>query len=246
MFHTHKINNFLRSKMSNQNPTENLIIYTFNNKILIRKRVNDAIGKSYVLCNDYHKCLTYTFHRGNLYYSYINTSMELTIRRTFDFNTIFLMENVYISPAFSPILISFNNNLMIFYTIKKEDHIHLKCICPLNHDLNINLDVLPAMDSSPLFICHTSNLLYIELISNSKPCIYSLNSNFALNKLITEHQQMPIKKDDTYSALLEEKEKQIQNQKNIIDSISRQYNELMDVAMQYKKEATRWHEKFMN
>ena len=96
--------------MSNQNPTENLIIYTFNNKILIRKRVNDTIGKSYVLCNDYHKCLTYTFHRGNLYYSYINTSMELTIRRTFDFNTIFLMENVYISPAFSPILISFNNN----------------------------------------------------------------------------------------------------------------------------------------
>lgn len=59
---------------------------------------------------------------------------------------------------------------------------------------------------------------------------------------IIEEQQSAIKEQD---ALLQEKENALRNQSAMIESAKKQYNELMDVASQYREEAIKWRSKFM-
>lgn len=237
------------------------LLYTNQNQILMRQKSGDMIGRSTLLAKDYSKHLSSFYTNGILYYSYITVHNEIIIRSSRDSLPLFHTENIDHHTYGQPQISLFGNQLFLLYS----------CQNPQSSSHSINL-LRPLQKNKPIPIPYTfptqpdiqtmstRNFLYISICSDFSHKILCLDSSYQLTELFTsdtlqkaqqqlteknKSEVMEVRKQlENASSTIANQNRQIQKLNQIIESAQNQYNNLMQVASQYKDEALKWRSKF--
>lgn len=207
---------------------KSFLLYTNRNQILLRQKSGDMIGRSLLLANDFANSLSSFFFNGTLYYAYINEQNSIVIRNSTESKPLFVTNVIENHSCSNPQIILFRKQLFLFYNSQdlQAQTYQVNCLMPLQ-----NQKTFPIPDRFPTLpdiqVIATEELLYFSLYSSFFHRLYCLNSNLQLTELSAASQTDEIRK-------LRQK----------LDSATRQYNDLMQVANQYREEAIKWRSKF--
>lgn len=230
---------------------KSFLLYTNQNQILLRQKYGEMIGRSTLLAKDYQKELSSFYYKGTLYFSYINTEDHITIRNTKETLPIFETDPIETHFCNHPQIVLFRNQLLLFYCSQQEDvekH-QVRCVLPFQNRKTITIaEQLPTIPDIQLIV--NEELLYISLYSMFSHKIICLDSSLRLTELGV-HTTFEAKEKTEYLDKIRElqnsitdQKKEIQKLHNMLDSATHQYNDLMQVANQYREEAIKWRSKF--
>lgn len=205
---------------------KNVIIYTYDNFIIMRTIQANSVTNGILLSNDYSSGFSSTIHNSTIYYLYQNKQGSLIIKSIIDARNLYSKVSGQELAMLEPSLISFKNYLLLFFVIENpiDNLFYLKISLPLEENKHIVCNekfvVCPKIK-----LVHTPSLLFIIVQTPEEVYIYCLDSTLTLTQY---------KSNEAVKLMLEEKEL-------LITQISNQYNELMNVATQYKEEAKKWY-----
>lgn len=205
---------------------KNVIIYTYDSFIIMRTIQANSVTNGILLSNDYSSGFSSTIHNSTIYYLYQNKQGSLIIKSIIDARNLYSKVSDQELTMLEPSLISFKNYLLLFFVIENpiDNLFHLKISLPLEENKHIVCNekfvVCPKIK-----LVHTPSLLFIIVQTPEEVYIYCLDSTLTLTQY---------KSNEAVKLMLEEKEL-------LITQISNQYNELMNVATQYKEEAKKWY-----
>ncbi len=205
---------------------KNVIIYTYDNFIIMRTIQANSVTNGILLSNDYSSGFSSTIHNSTIYYLYLNKQGSLVIKSIIDARNLYSKVSGQELAMLEPSLISFKNYLLLFFVIENpiDNLFYLKISLPLEENKHIVCNekfvVCPKIK-----LVHTPSLLFIIVQTPEEVYIYCLDSTLTLTQY---------KSSEAVKLMLEEKEL-------LITQISNQYNELMNVATQYKEEAKKWY-----
>ena len=205
---------------------KNVIIYTYDSFIIMRTIQANSITNGILLSNDYSSGFSSTIHNSTIYYLYKNKQGSLIIKSIIDARNLYSKVSGQELAMLEPSLISFKNYLLLFFVIENpiDNLFYLKISLPLEENKHIVCNekfvVCPKIK-----LVHTPSLLFIIVQTPEEVYIYCLDNTFTLTQY---------KSNEAVKLMLEEKEL-------LITQISNQYNELMNVATQYKEEAKKWY-----
>lgn len=205
---------------------KNVIIYTYDSFIIMRTIQANSITNGILLSNDYSSGFSSTIHNSTIYYLYQNKQGSLIIKSIIDARNLYSKVSGQELAMLEPSLISFKNYLLLFFVIENpiDNLFYLKISLPLEENKHIVCNekfvVCPKIK-----LVHTPSLLFIIVQTPEEVYIYCLDSTLTLTQY---------KSSEAVKLMLEEKEL-------LITQISNQYNELMNVATQYKEEAKKWY-----
>lgn len=205
---------------------KNVIIYTYDSFIIMRTIQANSVTNGILLSNDYSSGFSSTIHNSTIYYLYQNKQGSLIIKSIIDARNLYSKASDQELTMLEPSLISFKNYLLLFFVIENpiDNLFYLKISLPLEENKHIVCNekfvVCPKIK-----LVHTPSLLFIIVQNPEEVYIYCLDSTLTLTQY---------KSNEAVKLMLEEKEL-------LITQISNQYNELMNVATQYKEEAKKWY-----
>lgn len=205
---------------------KNVIIYTYDSFIIMRTIQANSVTNGILLSNDYSSGFSSTIHNSTIYYLYQNKQGSLIIKSIIDARNLYSKASGQELTMLEPSLISFKNYLLLFFVIENpiDNLFYLKISLPLEENKHIVCNekfvVCPKIK-----LVHTPSLLFIIVQTPEEVYIYCLDSTLTLTQY---------KSSEAVKLMLEEKEL-------LITQISNQYNELMNVATQYKEEAKKWY-----
>ncbi len=205
---------------------KNVIIYTYDSFIIMRTIQANSVTNGILLSNDYSSGFSSTIHNSTIYYLYQNKQGSLIIKSIIDARNLYSKASDQELTMLEPSLISFKNYLLLFFVIENpiDNLFYLKISLPLEENKHIVCNekfvVCPKIK-----LVHTPSLLFIIVQTPEEVYIYCLDSTLTLTQY---------KSSEAVKLMLEEKEL-------LITQISNQYNELMNVATQYKEEAKKWY-----
>ena len=205
---------------------KNVIIYTYDSFIIMRTIQANSVTNGILLSNDYSSGFSSTIHNSTIYYLYQNKQGSLIIKSIIDARNLYSKVSGQELAILEPSLISFKNYLLLFFVIENpiDNLFYLKISLPLEENKHIVCNekfvVCPKIK-----LVHTPSLLFIIVQTPEEVYIYCLDSTLTLTQY---------KSSEAVKLMLEEKEL-------LITQISNQYNELMNVATQYKEEAKKWY-----
>lgn len=205
---------------------KNVIIYTYDSFIIMRTIQANSVTNGILLSNDYSSGFSSTIHNSIIYYLYQNKQGSLVIKSIIDARNLYSKASGQELTMLEPSLISFKNYLLLFFVIENpiDNLFYLKISLPLEENKHIVCNekfvVCPKIK-----LVHTPSLLFIIVQTPEEVYIYCLDSTLTLTQY---------KSSEAVKLMLEEKEL-------LITQISNQYNELMNVATQYKEEAKKWY-----
>lgn len=205
---------------------KNVIIYTYDSFIIMRTIQANSVTNGILLSNDYSSGFSSTIHNSTIYYLYQNKQGSLVIKSIIDARNLYSKASGQELTMLEPSLISFKNYLLLFFVIENpiDNLFYLKISLPLEENKHIVCNekfvVCPKIK-----LVHTPSLLFIIVQTPEEVYIYCLDSTLTLTQY---------KSSEAVKLMLEEKEL-------LITQISNQYNELMNVATQYKEEAKKWY-----
>lgn len=205
---------------------KNVIIYTYDSFIIMRTIQANSVTNGILLSNDYSSGFSSTIHNSTIYYLYLNKQGSLIIKSIIDARNLYSKASDQELTMLEPSLISFKNYLLLFFVIENpiDNLFYLKISLPLEENKHIVCNekfvVRPKIK-----LVHTPSLLFIIVQTSKEVYIYCLDSTLTLTQY---------KSSEAVKLMLEEKEL-------LITQISTQYNELMNVATQYKEEAKKWY-----
>lgn len=205
---------------------KNVIIYTYDSFIIMRTIQANSVTNGILLSNDYSSGFSSTIHNSTIYYLYQNKQGSLIIKSIIDARNLYSKVSGQELAMLEPSLISFKNYLLLFFVIENpiDNLFYLKISLPLEENKHIVCNekfvVCPKIK-----LVHTPSLLFIIVQTPEEVYIYCLDSTLTLTQY---------KSNEAVKLMLEEKEL-------LITQISNQYNELMNVATQYKEEAKKWY-----
>ena len=145
----------------------------------------------------------------------------------------------------NPKLAICNDTLFLFYLKQNpvSDKLSLHCITPNdNNALPIPLpDIKEPVNSynvsaynNSILLCVNEHIYRIEQIGHFKQLVTRTADNNSGNTLTED-----------FNKKIAACQAKINEQSAVIDSITAQYNELMDIARQYRDEAIKWRSKFI-
>ena len=242
-----------------------LLLYHLNSQIHLRSMNNELIGRPTILCSDFVRDLTATIYNGTIYYAYINTGHNLLVKSITEPNTLFKLENTESLEYFQPQILVFNKQLLLFYTIQNpvDNSYSVKCVFPFQNDISFTIpDSFPLLPK--LIVIPADDYVFINIYNDFYHKILQMDTEYQCHTLgsrqdFTEERSEDFKQKieqleqqieeqnsmiDNLESQLEEKENALRNQSAMIESATKQYNELMDVASQYRDEAVKWRSKF--
>lgn len=242
-----------------------LLLYHLNSQIHLRTMNLNTIGRPSVLCNDFSRNLTSTIYNGTIYYAYVNTAHSILVKSITEPNTLFKLENTESLEYFQPQILVFNKQLLLFYTIQNpvDNSYSVKCVFPFQNDISFTIpDSFPLLPK--LIVIPADDYVFINIYNDFYHKILQMDAQYQCNTLGSRQdfqeersedfkqkiEQLELQIEDQSSiiekqeSLLEEKENALRNQNSMIESAKKQYNELMDVASQYREEAIKWRSKF--
>lgn len=205
---------------------KNVIIYTYDNFIIMRTIQANSVTNGILLSNDYSSGFSSTIHNSTIYYLYQNKQGSLIIKSIIDARNLYSKVSGQELSMLEPSLISFKNYLLLFFVIENpiDNLFYLKISLPLEENKHIicqeKFVVCPKIK-----LVHTPSLLFIIVQTPEEVYIYCLDNTLTLTQY---------KSNEAVKVMLEAKEQ-------LITHITTQYNELMNVATQYKEEAKKWY-----
>lgn len=247
-----------------------LIIYNAGSNIFLRVAHFGGLDRPIVLATDYLCGLTECIYNSSLYYSYINQNGSLILKNIMDTANILAIDCNYVQEYSNPKLAICNNTLLLFYLKQNpvSDKPSLHCITPDdNNALPIPLpDIKKPVNSYSvlaynnfILLCVNEHIYKIEQIGHFKQlaiCTDDNNStdnnnadNINSNNNNSNNNDNYIEREKSLTEDFNKKiaacQAKINEQSAVIDSITTQYNELMDIARQYRDEAIKWRSKFI-
>lgn len=247
-----------------------LIIYNAGSNIFLRVAHFGGLDRPIVLAADYLCGLTECIYNSSLYYSYINQNGSLILKNIMDTANVLAIDCNYVQEYSNPKLAICNDTLLLFYLKQNpvSDKPSLHCITPDdNNALPIPLpDIKKPVNSYSvlaynnfILLCVNEHIYRIEQIGHFKQlaiCTADNNSTDNNNADNNNSNNNNSNNNDNYiereKSLTEDFNKKIaacqakiNEQSAVIDSITTQYNELMDIARQYRDEAIKWRSKFI-
>ena len=247
-----------------------LIIYNAGSNIFLRVAHFGGLDRPIVLAADYLCGLTECIYNSSLYYSYINQNGSLILKNIMDTANVLAIDCNYVQEYSNPKLAICNDTLLLFYLKQNpvSDKPSLHCITPDdNNALPIPLpDIKKPVNSYSvlaynnfILLCVNEHIYKIEQIGHFKHlaiCTADNNStdnnnadNINSNNNNSNNNDNYIEREKSLTEDFNKKiaacQAKINEQSAVIDSITTQYNELMDIARQYRDEAIKWRSKFI-
>ncbi len=247
-----------------------LIIYNAGSNIFLRVAHLGGLDRPIVLAADYLCGLTECIYNSSLYYSYINQNGSLILKNIMDTANVLAIDCNYVQEYSNPKLAICNDTLLLFYLKQNpvSDKPSLHCITPDdNNALPIPLpDIKKPVNSYSvlaynnfILLCVNEHIYKIEQIGHFKQlviCTADNNStdnnnadNINSNNNNSNNNDNYIEREKSLTEDFNKKiaacQAKINEQSAVIDSITTQYNELMDIARQYRDEAIKWRSKFI-
>ena len=225
---------------------QGFFIYKNQNEIILRKKEGHQFYLPVIMVRDYKNGLNDTVYNSAIYYTYINENGALVVRSVLEYVFPFERqagENVSFN---SPSLTAFYGRLILFYMEKNtgdgEENYRLHGILPYEGEreiLNVDLGNKEALYK---VVCLNERML-VSVENEKGYVLYE-----ASNDLQLVAQDRVENRNDQELAMLKsslmEQQKEINFYKSQIESAKRQYQELMQVAEQYREEANHWSGKF--
>lgn len=225
---------------------QGFFIYKNQNEIILRKKEGHQFYLPVIMVRDYKSGLNDTVYNSAIYYTYINENGALVVRSVLEYVFPFERqagENVSFN---SPSLTAFYGRLILFYMEKNtgegEENYRLHGILPYEGEreiLNVDLGNKEALYK---VVCLNQRML-VSVENEKGYVLYE-----ASNDLQLVAQDRVENRNDQELAMLKsslmEQQKEINFYKSQIESAKRQYQELMQVAEQYREEANHWSGKF--
>lgn len=206
-----------------------LLLYSHINMIILRHKNDHAFSQPLLMADDYKSSLFDMVYNSTIYFTYISNTGDIVVRSILDQTFPCLINKPIDSSFYSPKLVEFDGRLLLFYTEKNKESYTIKCMIPYQNKQYITYDfgsftVVPALS----FCCLEKDLI-ISLNTPSSKKLYSLSSSYTFKEIPLDSEK--------YIA-------EISNLKNMLQSAQNQYNELMNVAEQYRNEAIKWNNRF--
>lgn len=225
---------------------QGFFIYKNQNEIILRKKEGHQFYLPVIMVRDYKSGLNDTVYNSAIYYTYINENGALVVRSVLEYVFPFERqagENVSFN---SPSLTAFYGRLILFYMEKNtgegEENYRLHGILPYEGEreiLNVDLGNKEALYK---VVCLNERML-VSVENEKGYVLYE-----ASNDLQLVAQDRVENRNEQELAMLKsslmEQQKEINFYKSQIESAKRQYQELMQVAEQYREEANHWSGKF--
>ena len=225
---------------------QGFFIYKNQNEIILRKKEGHQFYLPVIMVRDYKCDLNDTVYNSAIYYTYINENGALVVRSVLEYVFPFERqagENVSFN---SPSLTAFYGRLILFYMEKNtgegEENYRLHGILPYEGEreiLNVDLGNKEALYK---VVCLNQRML-VSVENEKGYVLYE-----ASNDLQLVAQDRVENRNEQELAMLKsslmEQQKEINFYKSQIESAKRQYQELMQVAEQYREEANHWSGKF--
>lgn len=225
---------------------QGFFIYINQNEIILRKKEGHQFYLPVIMVRDYKSGLNDTVYNSAIYYTYINENGALVVRSVLEYVFPFERqagENVSFN---SPSLTAFYGRLILFYMEKNTgegvENYRLHGILPYEGEreiLNVDLGNKEALYK---VICLNERML-VSVENEKGYVLYE-----ASNDLQLVAQDRIENRNEQELAMLKsslmEQQKEINFYKSQIESAKRQYQELMQVAEQYREEANHWSGKF--
>ena len=247
-----------------------LIIYNAGSNIFLRVAHFGGLDRPIVLAADYLCGLTECIYNSSLYYSYINQNGSINKKNIMDTANVLAIDCNYVQEYSNPKLAICNDTLLLFYLKQhmQSDKPSLHCITPDdNNALPIPLTDIKKPGNSYsvlaynnfILLCVNEHIYKIEQIGYFKQlaiCTADNNStdnnnadNINSNNNNSNNNDNDIEREKSLTEDFNKKiaacQAKINEQSAVIDSITTQYNELMDIARQYRDEAIKWRSKFI-
>ena len=225
---------------------QGFFIYKNQNEIILRKKEGHQFYLPVIMVRDYKSDLNDTVYNSAIYYTYINENGALVVRSVLEYVFPFERqagENVSFN---SPSLTAFYGRLILFYMEKNTgdgvENYRLHGILPYEGEreiLNVDLENKEALYK---VVCLNERML-VSVENEKGYVLYE-----ASNDLQLVAQDRVENRNEQELAMLKsslmEQQKEINFYKSQIESAKRQYQELMQVAEQYREEANHWSGKF--
>lgn len=225
---------------------QGFFIYKNQNEIILRKKEGHQFYLPVIMVRDYKNGLNDTVYNSAIYYTYINENGALVVRSVLEYVFPFERqagENVSFN---SPSLTAFYGRLILFYMEKNTgdgvENYRLHGILPYEGEreiLNVDLGNKEALYK---VVCLNQRML-VSVENEKGYVLYE-----ASNDLQLVAQDRVENRNEQELAMLKsslmEQQKEINFYKSQIESAKRQYQELMQVAEQYREEANHWSGKF--
>lgn len=242
------------SVLYNTDSINSIILYNYQNLILLQKKTGHTFGQAMIAANDFKSDLSDTIYNNSLYYSYLNTNDDIVIH-TISGNT--FKDSLKKETTFSylnPLLTVCFDKLILLYVIQNHESNLYSLMMYIPYSSNKPQVITENIQfcSSPFSLLSTANYLYIHL-TKSNTFLY-LDKNLNISTLSTlqelKEQSIMIKKTkDENTVLLSSlsiKDKKIEQLNAALNSAIEQYNDLMTVAESYRNEAIKWNQKFIS
>ena len=219
---------------------EFFILHAVENTIYLQFVSPRGFQRQTLMADDYRGSLSAVLYRDEIIYSYVDNQGLLQVRSIDQKLPLFTTKAAVSTDMFSPILLLLNDEHMLLYIQEGEAfHGQLLLTLPLRSETFL---LLQNVLSENMAFCQNSAGLFIVMSevmtdpSHPASCqLYRLTQEHALEECSRENNSVT-------ESLLEEKEAlQIK-----LRSASVQYEELMEVACQYRDEARKWYQKFIN
>ncbi len=248
---------------------KNLILYSTGNYICLRTSVGENLTRPIILCNDYASNLCDLVYNDTIYYVYQNTNQDIILRSVMEQDNLYKISSRNTPDCFHPQIAVIQKKLLLFYFVKNpvNNSYCLKSLLPLEPEQKFLLPgtlfsstETPSASGEAVFrslpalhILSAGGSLLVCLSHDMEEFIFTINESLKCDKLSKTREmdsatQTELNKN---KELLTETQKQLSKLQSelsgrdqLIQSIRKQYEELMDTAMKYREEAVKWHNKF--
>ena len=244
---------------------QKLLLYYVNNQIHLRTMNRENISRPNVLCSDYARDLTSTICNGTIYYAYVSTEHSLLVKSITENGSLFRLAHTDSLEYFQPQILVFNKQLLLFYVMQNPvDHSYsVKCVFPFQQEVHVTIpDSFPILPKVAVF--PADDYVFINIYNDFFHKILKMDAQYQCSVLGNredfeeERNEMHAQEMDALNGTMDklkedlhiketqliERDKLLRSQNAMIESAKKQYNELMDVASQYREEAIKWRSKF--
>jgi len=250
-----------------------LLLSASENGLYLHPVRNERFGHPFLLCSGYKSGFSGCVYHNSLYYTYINKENSLLLRRLHESTLLFRLDSSDSITYRTPQLVLFDDTLCLFYIEEEHSSYRLKLRLPLSDTgLSLPEPLLTAFPEPPsLMLQTTARHLYLFLSTGATSVSYRYAKDFGFELLASEEElrsklQLPWENEkkqleqallqavhlsEQQQNLLTECEqsrqqaiKESEQASLLLERAKIQYNELMQVAEQYRQEALKWYGKF--
>lgn len=198
---------------------QKLFIYNYDNFIYLRWTQGTELSRPVLLCNDYSSGFSSTIFNNCIHFCYLNLHGDLILKNVMNANILYRLSSENLPDYNKPLLLSAFEQLILLYFITNplDNTFRLHIHFPLSEkEIPISIPSFPTLPN--IHFLPLTDMLILSFQMNPVT-YYCLNSNEEFYPL----------------CFIPEKE---------LENIKKQYETLMNTALQYKNEASKWYHKY--